>query len=132
MDVDPTELQILKKSQTEQRLHVIMEEIYDKKKDIFRLDRGPFASLKTHIIGGFFEKYLISDKPFHVDATKCVKCGICANVCPVGDILGGFGKMPEWQHTGECLTCFNCYHHCPHHAIEFGNRTKNKGQYYFK
>ena len=132
MDVDSKELQIQKKSQTEQRLHIIMEEIYDKKKEVFRLDRGQFARIKSHIIGGFFEKILISDKPFHVDANRCVKCGICANVCPVNDIEGGFGKMPEWKHTGECLTCFNCYHHCPHHAIEFGNRTKKKGQYYFK
>ena len=63
---------------------------------------------------------------------RCVKCGICANVCPVGDISGGKGKKPVWLHHDDCLTCFSCYHHCPHHAIEFGRQTQKKGQYYYK
>jgi hypothetical protein len=25
-----------------------------------------------------------------------------------------------------------CYHACPQHAIHYGNRTKNKGQYKMK
>ena len=66
-----------------------------------------------------------------VEKDKCVKCGICANVCPVGDIKGGHGEYPEWLHHKDCLTCFTCYHHCPHHAIEFGKQTQKKGQYYF-
>ena len=86
----------------------------------------------TKIIGGFFEHVLITDKRFHVEKDKCVKCGICANVCPVGDIKGGKGKTPEWLHHKDCLTCFCCYHHCPHHAIEFGHQTQKKGQYYYK
>ncbi|MFW5518323.1 MAG: ferredoxin, partial [Segatella copri] len=37
-----------------------------------------------------------------------------------------------WLHHKDCLTCFTCYHHCPHHAIEFGKQTRKKGQYFFK
>ena len=55
-----------------------------------------------------------------------------ANVCPVGDIKGGHGTYPEWLHHKDCLTCFTCYHHCPHHAIEFGRQTQKKGQYFYK
>ncbi len=132
MDVDPNEKEIWKKSKSAQELAVICEEIFDRKEGVSRLVKGPIPWFFTKIVGGFFENVLITDKRFHVEKDKCVKCGICANVCPVGDIKGGHGEYPEWLHHKDCLTCFTCYHHCPHHAIEFGNQTQKKGQYYFK
>ena len=132
MDVDPKEKEIRKKSKSAQELAVICEEIFDRKEGVNRLVKGPIPWFFTKVVGGFFENVLITDKRFHVEKDKCVKCGICANVCPVGDIKGGHGEYPEWLHYKDCLTCFTCYHHCPHHAIEFGNQTQKKGQYYFK
>ena len=132
MDVDPKEKEIRKKSKAAQKLAVICEEIFDRKEGVSRLVKGPIPWFFTKVVGGFFENVLITDKRFHVEKDKCVKCGICANVCPVGDIKGGHGEYPEWLHHKDCLTCFTCYHHCPHHAIEFGNQTQKKGQYYFK
>ena len=132
MDVDPKEKEIWKKSKSAQKLAVICEEIFDRKEGVSQLVKGPIPWFFTKVVGGFFENVLITDKRFHVEKDKCVKCGICANVCPVGDIKGGHGEYPEWLHHKDCLTCFTCYHHCPHHAIEFGNQTQKKGQYYFK
>ena len=132
MDVDPKEKEIRKKSKSAQELAVICEEIFDRKEGVNRLVKGPIPWFFTKVVGGFFENVLITDKRFHVEKDKCVKCGICANVCPVGDIKGGHGEYPEWLHHKDCLTCFTCYHHCPHHAIEFGKQTQKKGQYYFK
>ena len=132
MDVDTKEKEIWKKSKSAQELAVICEEIFDRKEGVSRLVKGPIPWFFTKVVGGFFENVLITDKRFHVEKDKCVKCGICANVCPVGDIKGGHGEYPEWLHHKDCLTCFTCYHHCPHHAIEFGNQTQKKGQYYFK
>ena len=132
MDVDPKEKEIWKKSKSAQKLAVICEEIFDRKEGVSRLVKGPIPWFFTKVVGGFFENVLITDKRFHVEKDKCVKCGICANVCPVGDIKGGHGEYPEWLHHKDCLTCFTCYHHCPHHAIEFGKQTQKKGQYYFK
>ena len=132
MDVDTKEKEIRKKSKSAQELAVICEEIFDRKEGVNRLVKGPIPWFFTKVVGGFFENVLITDKRFHVEKDKCVKCGICANVCPVGDIKGGHGEYPEWLHHKDCLTCFTCYHHCPHHAIEFGNQTQKKGQYYFK
>ena len=131
MDVDPKEKEIWKKSKSAQELAVICEEIFDRKEGVSRLVKGPIPWFFTKVVGGFFENVLITDKRFHVEKDKCVKCGICANVCPVGDIKGGHGEYPEWLHHKDCLTCFTCYHHCPHHAIEFGKQTQKKGQYYF-
>lgn len=132
MDVDPKEKEIWKKSKSAQELAVICEEIFDRKEGVSRLVKGPIPWFFTKVVGGFFENVLITDKRFHVEKDKCVKCGICANVCPVDDIKGGHGEYPEWLHHKDCLTCFTCYHHCPHHAIEFGKQTQKKGQYYFK
>ena len=131
MDVDTKEKEFRKKSKSAQKLAVICEEIFDRKEGVSRLVKGPIPWFFTKVVGGFFENVLITDKRFHVEKDKCVKCGICANVCPVGDIKGGHGEYPEWLHHKDCLTCFTCYHHCPHHAIEFGKQTQKKGQYYF-
>lgn len=132
MDVDPKEREIRKKEEAAQELAVVCEEIFNRKQDVNRLVKGPIPWFFTKVVGGFFEKVLITDKRFHVEKDRCVKCGICANVCPVGDIKGGHGAYPEWLHHKDCLTCFTCYHHCPHHAIEFGKQTRKKGQYFFK
>lgn len=132
MDVDPKEREIRKKENAAQQLAVVCEEIFDRKEGINRLVKGPIPWFFTKVVGGFFENVLITDKRFHVEKDRCVKCGICANVCPVGDIKGGHGEYPVWLHHKDCLTCFTCYHHCPHHAIEFGNQTQKKGQYYFR
>ena len=132
MDVDPKEREIRKKENAAQQLAVVCEEIFDRKEGISRLVKGPIPWFFTKVVGGFFENVLITDKRFHVEKDRCVKCGLCANVCPVGDIKGGHGEYPVWLHHKDCLTCFTCYHHCPHHAIEFGNQTQKKGQYYFR
>ena len=132
MDVDPKEREIRKKENAAQELAIVCEEIFDRKEGISRLVKGPIPWFFTKVVGGFFENVLITDKRFHVEQDRCVKCGICANVCPVGDIKGGHGEYPVWLHHKDCLTCFTCYHHCPHHAIEFGNQTQKKGQYYFR
>ncbi len=132
MDVDPKEREIRKKENAAQELAVVCEEIFDRKEGISRLVKGPIPWFFTKVVGGFFENVLITDKRFHVEKDRCVKCGICANVCPAGDIKGWHGEYPVWLHHKNCLTCFTCYHHCPHHAIEFGNQTQKKGQYYFR
>lgn len=92
---------------------------------------GRWPRINSRLLGGFFAKYLITDKPFHVDSRRCVKCGICADVCPVHNINGGLGYEPQWKHDGTCLACFACYHHCPHNAINYDHVTQGKGQYFF-
>ena len=29
----------------------------------------------------------------------------------------------------DCTSCLACYHVCPKHAVQYGRRTKRKGQY---
>ena len=138
MDVDTKEKELEKKELASKQLKefskILKQQPHTDSNQIWgwnQLIRGPIPSFFSGPVGGFFERFLITDKPFHVDSRRCVKCGICANVCPVSDIKGGLGFEPEWLHNGKCLTCFSCYHHCPHHAIEFGKRTQKKGQYFY-
>lgn len=138
MDVDTKEKELEKKELASKQLkdfsNILKQRPHKDSNHIWgwnQLIRGPIPSFFSGPVGGFFERFLITDKPFHVDSCRCVKCGICANVCPVSDIKGGLGFEPEWLHNGKCLTCFSCYHHCPHHAIEFGKRTQKKGQYFY-
>ncbi|HEY9543428.1 EFR1 family ferrodoxin [Prevotella sp.] len=130
MDVDTPDHTKSKKKKAADRLMEVAEQIM-KRKPIYKIKEGSFPRTKSYIIGEYFVKRLINDQKFWVDDERCIKCGICANVCPVNDIAGGHGQKPTWLHNDSCLTCFNCYHHCPRHAIEFGRFTKKKGQYFY-
>lgn len=132
MDIDKPENERKKKETSAKQLEEYKRCIYERKKDVERLTTGRWPRINSRIIGGYFTNVLITDKPFHTVSDRCVGCGLCQKACPVDNIIWTAGKEPQWKHNGSCLTCFACYHHCPHHAIEFGRRTKNKGQYYFK
>ena len=84
----------------------------------------------SHVIGAYFNRYMITDKKFTVDADTCLHCGLCAKVCPVGDIV--FDGIPSWKNDSSCTCCLSCYHHCPVHAINYGRITRKRGQYYYK
>ncbi|MDO4160749.1 MAG: EFR1 family ferrodoxin [Prevotellaceae bacterium] len=132
MDVDTPENERRKKDNAEKELNDFVPYIIEKEKGINRLVIGSFPKLNTRVFGGFFTKFLITDKPFKVTEDKCLKCGKCAEACPVGNVLFSKDNVPAWKHDGSCLACFACYHHCPVHAIEYGRRTRHKGQYFFK
>ena len=131
MDVDKSIKRDAKKEKGVQELKNLIQDIINRKQNVRKVNESHWPRINSNVIGSFFLNKMVTDQPFHVEERPCVKCGICADVCPVGNIKGGLGEMPEWQHNGLCTTCFACYHYCPHHAIEFGRRTKNKGQYFF-
>ncbi len=89
---------------------------------------GRFSRMKSGLIYPVFIK-TITDKPFHADNDKCVKCGKCRTACPTGNITTENG-LPKWN--GHCINCLACYHYCPAKCIDFGKMTRRKGQYHFK
>lgn len=129
-NVDKLEKEKAKKRKAAEDLEKYCDAIVNRRSER-HLVLGRWPRINSRLLGGFFTKYLITDKPFRVDSRRCVKCGICADVCPVGNVKGGLGHEPVWKHDGSCLACFACYHHCPHHAIEYGHITQGKGQYFF-
>ena len=69
-------------------------------------------------IAGWDEKFSVTD--------RCVGCGLCAGVCPVGNIRME-NRRPVWQHR--CERCLACLQWCPHEAIEYGRKTVGRQRY---
>lgn len=105
----------------------ICEMVKERRSGVEELIKGAIPYTYTYVIGGYYNKHLITDEKFWVDEDACIQCGLCAKLCPVDDI-----EMlpPRWKHDGSCTNCLACYHHCPKHAIHWGNM--KRGQYVFK
>lgn len=130
MDVDPPEKEEAKIKNAAIMLRDYISIILRRQHGESHLHLSQWPRINSRLLGGAFIRWLISDRPFKVDSNRCTGCGRCARVCPVGNISLS-EATPQWLHNGCCLTCFACYHHCPVKAIEYGHRTRNKGQYYF-
>lgn len=123
-DVDSPEVCKEKLSKVDATVGEIATSVKERKK-VRRLNRGKLPWTKTYVIRPWFNRHLVTDKYFHVDASRCIACGRCSKSCPVGNII--VNEVPQWQ--SHCTGCLACYHACPYHAIDFGNRTQKKGQY---
>lgn len=123
-DVDSDEVRINKIKALDERLSHIVALI---KKGEWATDihRGSMSWLKTAVVYPLFTKWGMAYKKWHV-TDACTGCGLCAQACPVNNIIMKDGR-PVWGK--DCLSCVSCYHECPHHAIEYGSATKGKGQY---
>lgn len=131
MDVDDQETECRKIADAEQLLRQHAQDIVQRKQGGAPLHIGRWPKINSRLLGAASVDYINSDKPFAADSARCVRCGICANVCPMHNIIGGLGLEPQWKHQDSCMNCFACYHHCPHHAIAYGRQTRHKGQYFF-
>ena len=132
MDVDTHENELRKIRQAGPRLKVFADVVKEYRRGYSDLDIGRWPRTNSRLLGGVFTNKLLTDKPFVVDASKCVHCGKCAEVCPTDNISYDAEQLPQWAHDGKCISCLSCYHYCPVRAIEYGSRTKGKGQYHFK
>lgn len=131
MDVDKPEKEKYKKQAAAKLLNAFIDDIKQRRRGVRHITVGRWPRINSRMIGAVFVRWIIGDKQFKLDNQRCIGCGLCAKQCPVENITMHNGK-PEWQHNGKCMSCFSCYHHCPVRAIEYGKRTKGKGQYFFK
>jgi ferredoxin len=51
----------------------------------------------------------------------CVKCGVCAQICPSGNI----SVTDKVQFADKCEWCLGCVHLCPKNAIHLKNERSN-------
>ncbi len=92
--------------------------------------------LKGSLLGKF-ARYVIhplwashvntSDKNWKV-SEKCAGCGICAKVCPVGNIAMIAEKRPAWNRS--CEQCMACFHWCPEQALTWGHKGVGYNHYH--
>ena len=128
MYTDTPEKEHEKVENARHQLQHIIRTIADRTPCVAELTKGPAPLFFSYVIGQYFNRHMISDRKFRVDTDVCTKCGKCQRVCPVENITG---TPPEWLHNGRCTCCLACYHHCPVHAINYGEITRRRGQYYF-
>jgi len=129
MYTDSPEREKQKIAEARQQLEHIVDVVRRQQKGVVELKRGATPRLYSYVIGRYFNSKMITDRKFMVDEDICTRCGLCSKVCPVDNITG---TPPKWEHNGRCTCCLACYHHCPVHAINYGERTRQRGQYYFK
>ena len=62
---------------------------------------------------GFLWKMMRRFFPLAVDPGRCARCGLCARICPVGNIA--LKDLPVF--AGRCEICMRCVSFCPAGAI---------------
>ena len=129
MYTDTPEREREKKEKAKQDLHLFINKVKERQRCYSRLTKGLTPWTFIHVIGAYFNRFMITDRKFTVDVNACIHCGRCAKECPVGNIV--FADIPLWKRGGDCTCCLSCYHHCPVHAINYGSITRKRGQYYF-
>ena len=65
-----------------QRMTHICQVISERQRNIEELVKGGIPFTYTYIIGGYYNKHLITDGKFWVDKDVCIKCGLCSKNCP--------------------------------------------------
>jgi len=63
--------------------------------------------------------------PPKVDHEKCIGCGACVSVCPVGVFELKEGKS-HVASPDRCTECEQCVKNCPMNAITLEKTKKNK------
>lgn len=84
-----------------------------------------YGKAMSRVVNPIFYKFFVKDKSFYA-TDKCISCGKCAELCPLGNIKLVDGK-PKWQ--GNCTHCMACISYCPTEAIEYGKKSVGKRRY---
>ncbi len=93
----------------------------------------PKMSVKNRIANSIVQKYFAKRKS-DLDGSqilitdKCVGCGLCAKVCPMGNIYVENGVAK--RKSNECEFCLACANLCPRKAIVCKNSDVNPNERY--
>lgn len=94
----------------DQQVTRILKDISERKKSALK-DNTLFGVLSC-VMQRFYKGMVGTSKQFTITA-ECTGCGICASVCPVGNIE--ILEKPVFK--DKCQLCLGCVHNCPEKAI---------------
>lgn len=66
-----------------------------------------------------------TEEGYHTN-DKCTSCGVCAGVCPAGNITLDHGR-PTFHHR--CESCMACIQFCPQKALNYKDKTQSRKHY---
>lgn len=95
----------------------IAEEVAERKEDVASVKEAMLWKLFGTSASWWYLKNRLKFNVMSVDASKCVGCGICADICQMKNITLVEGK-PVFGDN--CANCFGCAHWCPQTAINAG------------
>lgn len=64
-----------------------------------------------------------------INKNKCIGCGVCINICPVGAISMKDGKAVI--NEDKCIKCGKCLNVCPQRAIRPNSENPNLRKHRF-
>lgn len=88
-------------------------------------ESGVSATVLTKVAHPFYDRFRNTAK-FTVEE-NCIGCGLCQMVCP-SDAISMEDGVPYWTED-KCCWCLGCINRCPVKAIQYGEKTKNRGRY---
>ena len=103
------------------------EEVAEGKADVASVKEAMLWKLFGTSASWWYLKNRLKFEEMTVDATKCVSCGICAEVCQMENITMVDGK-PNFGKN--CASCLGCFHWCPESAISAGKLTLDNNKRY--
>lgn len=85
----------------------------------FNINRDPIIEKESSGARTWLRNRLVP-KPY-IQENKCIKCGVCVNVCPVSpkalDWHDGLKTHPPTYRYDRCIRCYCCQELCPESAI---------------
>lgn len=99
----------------ERKLQQIARDIADRKERAYPRAGRLVKARRDKVMTPYLDVQKYADYPFTV-SERCVGCGLCARVCPCGNIELREGK-PEFRH--HCAQCMACVVNCPQRAIGY-------------
>lgn len=81
--------------------------------------------LNSGIVNDVFYPLFVHAKKFRA-TDACISCGLCEQVCPLGNIQLKEGR-PVWGDA--CTHCMACICRCPKEAIEYGKHSQGLPRY---
>ena len=105
----------------------IAEEVAEAKTDVTSVKEAMLWKLFGTSASWWYLKNRLKFEEMTVDATKCISCGICAEVCQMENITIVDGK-PTFGNN--CASCLGCFHWCPQSAISAGKLTLDNNKRY--
>lgn len=91
----------------------------------YKKDLALLPMLRSGLINPMFRRFMVSSKSFVV-SDACIGCGLCAQVCPMNNVIMREGRP---LFSDACVNCYACIHRCPAAAIDIAGKTEKHGRY---